>query len=156
MLIKSKMQWHFSEKNPSNSFFKHKVIMSIFLIIILCLLQYHHVSSHWCVVSTLCVMWVRVHCILVCVHVWVAIPFSWWVAGLSRTSWPAGQGTRVPPDPKPVGDPDWQWHGHKSTNTEHVEAFRRPTHHLLPAGMPPLSLPSAPFFSVKCKLFPWK
>lgn len=89
----------------------------------------------------------------------VALPFSWWVAGLSRTSWPAVQGTTVPSDRWPVGDPGQRWHGHKSMDTEHVEAFRRQTHHLLPASTPPPSLPSstaAPLLSVKCKLFPWK
>lgn len=85
--------------------------------------------------------------------------FSWWVAGLSRTSWPAVQGTTVPSDPRPVGDPGRRWHGHKSMDTEHVEAFRRQTHHLLPAGTlppPPPSSTAAPLLSVKCKLFPWK
>lgn len=66
---------------------------------------------------------------------------------------------RRPPTPGPVGNPGQWWHGHKSTDTEHVEAFRRQTHHLLPAGAPLSSLPSsaaAPLLSVKCKLFPWK
>lgn len=90
--------------------------------------------------------------------VWLSL-FSWWVAGLSRTSWPAVPGTTVPSDPRPVGDPGRRWHGHKSTDAEHVEAFRRQTHHLLPPGTPPPSPPSstaAPLLSVKCKLFPWK
>lgn len=49
----------------------------------------------------------------------------------------------APPDPWPAGGLGWRWHSHKSTDTEHVEAFRKQTHHLLPAGTPPLSLPSS-------------
>lgn len=98
---------------------------------------------------------VYVHYMRVC----VALRFSWWVASLSRTSWPAVQGTMVASDPQPVGDLGRWRHSHKSMDTEHVEAFRRQTHHLLPAGTLPPSLPSstaAPLLSVKCKLFPWK
>lgn len=115
-----------------------------------------------CILTSLLVIWpgmcerrVHVSTLYACVSVGSS-PFQ---AGLSRTSWSAVQGTTVPPDPRAVGDPGWRWHGHKSTDTEHVEAFRRQTHHLLPTGMPPLSLPSstaAPFLSVKSKLFPWK
>lgn len=84
-----------------------------------------------------------------------ALPFCWWVAGLSRTSWPAVQGTTVTSDPQPVGDPGRRWHDHKSTDTEHVEAFRRQTHHLL---LPARCLPLCPplLLSVKSKVFPWK
>lgn len=104
-------------------------------------------------------VYMKVHVCKCTVCLCVALPFSWWVAGLSRTSWPAVQGTTVPSDRRPVGDLGQRWHGHKSTDTEHVEAFRRQTHHLLPASTPPPSLPSstaAPLLSVKCKLFPWK
>lgn len=88
-----------------------------------------------------------------CACVCATLLFSWWVAGLSRTSWPAVQGTTVPSDPRPVGNPGQRWHGHKSTDTEHVEAFRRQTHHLLPAGTPPSSS-AVPLLSVKSKIAP--
>lgn len=69
--------------------------------------------------------------------------FGWQVAALSRSSWPAAQGTMVTFDPPgAAGDPAWQWHGHKSAGTEHVEALK--THHLLPAGVPPLCPPPPP------------
>lgn len=51
--------------------------------------------------------------------------FGWQVAALSRSSWPAAQGTTVTPDPPgAAGDPGWRWHGHKSVGTEHVEALK--------------------------------
>lgn len=63
--------------------------------------------------------------------------------------------------PGAAGDPGWRWHGHKSAGTEHVEALK--THHLLPAGVPPLCPPPPPpsppqrlSLTVKSKLFPWK
>lgn len=115
------------------------------------------ISTGWLARSVY--MMVRECMFTVCMCVCVALCFSWWVASLSRTSWPAVQGTMVPSDPQPVGDPGRWRHSHKSMDTEHVEAFRRQTHHLLPAGTLPPLLPSstaAPLLSVKCKWFPWK
>lgn len=91
-----------------------------------------------------CIWWCASVCSLyACVC--VALRFSWWVASLSRTSWPAVQGTMVASDPQPVGDPGRWRHSHKSMDTEHVEAFRRHRHitcclpaHCLPRCPPPL------------------